>query len=298
MSGSENAGLVACEVQSPKKSVPKAIGSIWLRLSFFYLLGSLVATINVDPKDPNLFGAGGTNASPFVLAYRDALLEPLAHITNAIILLSVLSNGSITIYSSSRTLVGLAHLGMAPKCLMSADATGRPWFAIVPSVILGGGLAFLNVSNGGAEVFNWLSNLISLFSLFGWGMICLTNIRMRKAWAAQGRSTQDLPWKSWTWPWGACWGLACSIVLIIVEFYLAVWPYGLPQSAKQFFATFVSVPAVIVLFIGAQLYYRTPLWTDLTKIELDDDRRIYTDYDMEAEKPKNPALRVLKSLVE
>ncbi|KAH6976597.1 hypothetical protein EDB80DRAFT_871720 [Ilyonectria destructans] len=114
-----------------------SVGSIWLRLSF-YLLGSLAATITVDPKDPNLFGAGGTNASPFVLAYRNAQLEPLAHIINAVILISVLSNGSITIYSSSR------HL--------------------LDSVIVGGGLAFLNVSNGGAEVFNWLSNLISLFS--------------------------------------------------------------------------------------------------------------------------------------
>ncbi|KAH9905145.1 hypothetical protein F4778DRAFT_779499 [Xylariomycetidae sp. FL2044] len=38
----------------------------------FYLIGSLMITINVSPDNPDLFGGEGTNASPFVIAYRDA----------------------------------------------------------------------------------------------------------------------------------------------------------------------------------------------------------------------------------
>ena len=79
MAGSENAGLVAAETANPRRSVPRAVGSIWLRLSLFYLLGSLMITINVSPFNEDLFGGSGTNASPFVVAYRDANIAALAH---------------------------------------------------------------------------------------------------------------------------------------------------------------------------------------------------------------------------
>jgi amino acid transporter len=200
MSGSENAGLVAAETANPRRSVPKAVGSIWLRLSLFYIMGSLMVTITVSPHDPNLFGGSGTNASPFVIAYRNAGIGPMAHIMNAIIFISVLSTGSISGYAGSRTLVGLAQIGMAPKQMLKADSWGRPWFALVPTLLIGGGLAYINVSNTGAQVFGWFSNLTSLFTLFGWGMICLSHIRMRHAWKIQGRSVEDLPWRTWTWP--------------------------------------------------------------------------------------------------
>lgn len=222
MSGSENCGLVAAETANPRKSVPKAVGSIWLRLSLFYILGSLVITICVSPYDENLFGGSGTNASPFVIAYRNAGIPVLAHIMNAIIFLSVVSTGSISCYAGARTLMGLAQLGMAPKRFAKADKTGRPWYGIVPTLIIGGGLAYLNVNNSGAEVFTWFSNLTSLFTLFCWGSICLSHIRFRLAWKTQGRSVDELPWKSWTYPYAAWWGLAWCIILLVVEFYLSV----------------------------------------------------------------------------
>lgn len=115
MSGSENSALVAAETDNPRKAVPRAVSSIWLRLSLFYVLGSLMITITVSPKDPNLFGGSGVNASPFVIAYRNAGLAPLAHIMNAVIFISVLSTGSISAYGGSRTLMGLTHLKLAPK---------------------------------------------------------------------------------------------------------------------------------------------------------------------------------------
>lgn len=248
MSGSENAGLVACETANPRKSVPKAVGSIWLRLSLFYIMGSLMVTITVNPANPNLFGGSGTNASPFVIAYRHAGIPAMANIMNAVIFISVLSTGSISGYGGSRTLVGLAQIGMAPKQMLKADSWGRPWFALLPTLIIGGGLAYLNVSNTGATVFGWFSNLTSLITLFGWGMICLSHIRMRRAWKVQGRSVDDLPWRTWTWPWGAYWGLFWCMLLVIAEFYLAVWPLGEASSAERFFSTYVSIIAVVSCF--------------------------------------------------
>lgn len=276
MAGSENCGLVAAETKNPRKSVPRAVGSIWMRLSLFYVLGSVMVTINVDPHNKDLFGQSGTNASPFVIAYREAGLPALAHMMNAVILISVVSTGTIYVYSGSRNILGLAYLNMAPNQFKRADDQGRPWAALTLSIILGGGLAYLNVKNSSADVFSWLSNMTSLFTLFGWGMICLAHIRFRHAWRAQGRSDEEIPWKSWTYPYGAWWGLLWCMVLIIVEFYLAVWPLSMPSSAKNFFSNYVSVLVIVVMYLGARLHYRGPWWIKLTDINLDANRRFYS----------------------
>ena len=168
-----------------------------------------------------------------------------------------------------------------------ADSWGRPWFALVPTLVIGGGLAYLNVSNSGVTVFGWFSNLTSLFTLFGWGMICLSHIRMRHAWKIQGRSVQDLPWTTWTWPWGAYWGLTWCIILIIAEFYLSVWPLGEPTTAEGFFSTYVSVVAIIIIYIGAKIYYRDRRWVDTATIDLDAGRRFYKEQEIESAVVKN-----------
>jgi amino acid transporter len=275
MSGSENAGLVAAETANPKKAVPRAVGSIWLRLSLFYLLGALMITINVDPNNSDIFGQAGSNASPFVIAYREAGLPPLAHMMNAVIFISVLSTGTIQGYAGARTTMGLAHLGMAPSAFKHADATGRPWWGIFVTLFLGGGLAYLNVGNSAADVFTWLSNLTSLFTLFGWGMICLAHIRFRYTWKLQGRSIHDLPWKSWTFPFAAWWGLVWCILLIILQFYLSVWPLGMPSEVQGFFANYISIIVIVVCYLGARVYYRGPWWVDAATIDLDASRRFY-----------------------
>lgn len=280
MSGSENCGLVAAETDNPRKSVPRAVTSIWLRLALFYILGSLMVTITVSPSNPELFGGTGTNASPYVVAYKDSGLMPLAHIMNFIIFISVLSTGSISGYAGARTLVGLAQIGMAPKQMLKADKSGRPWWALVPTLVIGGGLSYLNVTESGANVFTWFSNLTSLFTLFGWGMICLSHIRMRHAWKVQGRPVSELPWTTWTFPWAAWWGLIWCIILIIAEFYLSVWPLDVAMSAENFFANFVSIIAGFVIYIGARIYFmiteKQTWWVDSRSINLDEGRRFYS----------------------
>ncbi|KAF3064618.1 Cationic amino acid transporter 1 [Daldinia childiae] len=287
MSGSENSGLVAAETANPKKSIPRAVGSIWLRLALFYLVGSLMVTINVNPNNDRLFGANGasgTGSSPFVIAYSDAGIPVLAHMMNAVILISVVSTGSISGYGGSRTAMGLAYLNMAPKVFTKADKIGRPWWGLVPTFVLGGGLAYLNVSESGVNVFTWFSNLTSLFTLFGWGMICLSHIRFRHAWARQGRTAEELPWKSWIYPVGPWWGLTMCILLIIVQFYLAVWPLDHEQGPTTFFANYISVIVIVVLWLGARAYYRGRWWVNLDHIVLDEGRRFYKN-DVEKAKP-------------
>lgn len=175
---------------------------------------------------------------------------------------------------------------------------GRPWYALAPTLLIGGALAYINVDHTGAEVFGWFSSLTSLLTLFGWGMICLSHIRMRRAWTLQGRSAADLPWKSWTWPWGAWWGLVWCIILLIAEFYLAVWPLGEKSSAEGFFSVYVSIIAVAVIYVCAKIYFRGRRWVDLNKVDLDQGRRFYKDAEFAAAdaKPQNMGKRVLKAV--
>ncbi|KKK16945.1 arginine permease [Aspergillus rambellii] len=277
MSGSENAAMAAAETRNPRKSVPRAVGSIWLRLSLFYLLGSLVITITVSPHDPNLFGGDGANNSPFVVAYQNAGIPALAHMMNAVIFISVISTGSISAYGGSRTLMGLTHLRMAPKIFGRADKTGRPVAGLFVTLLIGGGLAYLNVSSRGADVFSWFSNLSSLFTLFGWGCICLSHLRMRYAWKAQGRSEEELPWRTWAYPYSSYWGLAWCIILIIAEFYLSIWPLHTTPNAKDFFANYISVVVIVCVYLGARCWYRGPggwMLRQLIWMRYDDSTRL------------------------
>ncbi|KAL3477104.1 arginine permease [Aspergillus californicus] len=275
MSGSENAALVSAETQNPRKSVPRAVGSIWVRLSLFYILGSLAITLTVSPYDPNLFGGAGENNSPFVVAYQNAGLDVLAHIMNAVILISILSTGSISGYGGARTLMGLSHLNMAPKIFGRADETGRPLAGLSTTLVIGGGLAYLNVNSSGSDIFGWFSSLTSLFTLFGWGSICLSHLRMRHAWKVQGRSPSELPWQTWTYPYASLWGLSWCGILIIAEFYLSVWPLHARSSPRDFFANYVSVVVIVAVYLGAQLWYRGPWLVDPAGIDLDGLRRFY-----------------------
>jgi amino acid transporter len=62
-----------------------------------------------------------------------------------VVLIFVVITGTNYVYSRSRSrsrnVLGLAHLGMAPKYFQYADELGGPWPSLTRSMILGRGLA-------------------------------------------------------------------------------------------------------------------------------------------------------------
>lgn len=130
-------------------------------------------------------------------------------------------------------------------------------------------------------------------------MICLSHLRFRYAWKLQGRDEAHLPWRTRAYPYSTWWGLAWCVVIICLEFYLSVWPLHEESSAKNFFANYVSVIAVIVIWIGAHIWYRCPLWMDASTIDLDECRRFYADtLDEEAIPVKKSLVKRLKLIFE
>lgn len=120
---------------------------------------------------------------------------------------------------------------------------------------------------------------------------------MRHAWKVQGRSKAELPWRSRFFPWAAYWGLGWCIILTIAEFYLSVWPLGAKVTAESFFATYVSVPAIVVLYVGAKIYYRGRRWVDTRTVDLDAGRRFYSDKPFENAGQKGGIVTKIRTLI-
>lgn len=116
-------------------------------------------------NEPNLVNASGTLASPFVLAIRACNLFGLAHALNAFILITVISCGITSAYIASRTLCALSDLKWVHPVFGRKDRQGRPYVAMTVSMILGGGLCYLNCNSTAEQVYNWFSSLVSAATL-------------------------------------------------------------------------------------------------------------------------------------
>ena len=110
-----------------------------------------------DPELLNGESSTDANASPFVIAVKNAGITAVPSIMNAVILIAVLSVGNSAVYGSSRTLAALADRRQAPKILGYIDQTGRPLVAICLAAVIGL-LCFLAGagSDTRTEAFNWM----------------------------------------------------------------------------------------------------------------------------------------------
>jgi amino acid transporter len=151
----------------------------------------------VDSNDERLIGSGysDSKASPFVIVGKNAALKGFDSFMNVIILVSVVSIGVSGVYGGSRTLTALGEQGYAPKIFTYIDRSGRPLFSVA-AILIFGALAYMNLSTGGEVVFGWLLQLSGLAALFTWGSICLAHIRFRKAWAHNGHTLDEIPFKA------------------------------------------------------------------------------------------------------
>lgn len=143
----------------------------------------------------------------------------------------MLSIGNSGVYGGSRTLTALADQGYAPKIFSYVDKAGRP----LPStaVILAlGCLCYIDVSEQGSVIFDWLLALSGLATLFTWGSISFAHIRFRKAWKQRGRSLDDIPFKAVGGVWGSWVALFIIFIALAAQFFVAVAPIGYEEMSS------------------------------------------------------------------
>ncbi|GMG56193.1 unnamed protein product [Ambrosiozyma monospora] len=193
---------------------------------------------------------------------------------NAIILVAVVSVCNSCVYASSRVIQSIAAAGDLPEVFSYIDKKGRPLAGIMVSVVIGL-LAFLVDSDRESDVFTWLFALCSISSFFTWFCICFAHIRFRWALRAQGRGTNELVYTSQMGIWGSYLGLLLTFLLIAGEIYVSLFPLGESPSAKAFFQYCLSIPIMIVVYIGYKTYRRS--WNlfliPLREVDLDTGRR-------------------------
>jgi len=258
--GTELVGLAASETPNPRATMPGAVKGTFWRVILIYVVSLLLVGLLVPWNHPRLLGGGGANASPFVIVFDSAKVGGLNHLVNATICVSVLSIGLSCVYAGSRTLTALAETGYAPKIFAYVDKSGRPLWSVI-AILAFGPIAYVNVVAAGDTVFNWLLALSGLSTLFTWASICLCHIRFRAAWKAQGHDVRELPFKAMGGVWGSYFGVILIVLVIIAQFYVAIWPIGgmsddPTEVAQSFFMAFLAVPIVIAFTIGGYIWKR------------------------------------------
>ncbi|CCU82065.1 general amino-acid permease/GAP1 [Blumeria hordei DH14] len=273
--GIELVGIAAAEADNPCKSVPTAVKQVFWRICLFYTVSLTVVSLLVPHGDTRLLGKStDANASPFVIAIKNAGIAIVPSIMNVVILVAVLSVGNTSIYGSSRTLAALAGQGQAPHILAYIDRQGRPIVAVIFSSAIG---LICYVGAGRPETaniaLNWLSSLSGLSSIFTWGSICLAHIRYRAAWKYRGRSVEDLTFRSQVGIAGSWIGFLLNCLVLIAQFWTAIWPIGYSDKssseiAQGFFRTCLAAPVVVICYVSYKIYYKTPFMS-LNDMDLD-----------------------------
>lgn len=218
-------------------------------------------------------GSSDANASPFVIAIKNAGVGGIPSVMNVVIMIAVLSVGNSSIYGSSRTLAALADQGQAPKILGYIDRSGRPLVSIIVSSAFGF-LCYL-VAAGPDErtqAFNWLLAISGLASIFTWGSICLSHIRFRAAWKSQGRTLDELAFKSQAGVIGSWLGFGFNILVLVAQFWTGFAPVGYAsmtagERVQIFFQGYLAAPIVFLFYIVYKIVKKTKV-VKISEIDL------------------------------
>lgn len=246
--------LAAGETIAPRRNIPKAAGRFIYRLAIFYGFGSFIIGVIVPYNDDRLLGSSNASSSPFVIGISRAGIAGLNHVINAAVLTSAWSAGNAFLYSGSRVLYGMALSGDAPKIFGKTNRLGVPWAAVLATWVIGF-LAFLNVSNTGAEVFTWLSNISTISGFIAWIVCMITYIRFRKALSYQNL-LHTLPYRTPFQPYLVYVILGIIIILTITNGFHVFFPSN--WSAANFLAAYITIPAFLLLYFGHKIRFRTP----------------------------------------
>lgn len=96
----------------------------------------------------------------------------LPSVVNAAVLVSIFSTTNSFVFAASRSLLGMAQHGQAPKILARTSKRGVPYVAILLTLAVGC-LSYMSVSAGSVKVLNWWINLVTAAQLVSWTCIAM-----------------------------------------------------------------------------------------------------------------------------
>ncbi|KAK5941770.1 General amino acid permease [Knufia obscura] len=266
--GVESIAVAATETKNPSKAVPLATRQVLWRIIFVYM-GSAIFFGLTCPSNAEGLAGGSSRAlqSPMTIAIQTAGWQGGVHLINAFIFVTVLSAINASIYIGSRTIVFMAQESKAPRFLGKTNSRGVPVYAIIFTNLFGA-LSMMNVSTGAGKAYSYIVNLSGVSTFLVWGSISLIHIRFRSAWKYQGRTPDQLPFKSLWYPWNAYFGLFANCFLALVQGWTTLSPF----NAGNFVDAYILLPLFPIIYFVYKIWNKTRLW-DLGEIDLDHGRR-------------------------
>ncbi|CAI4802234.1 CAS_1a_G0052910.mRNA.1.CDS.1 [Saccharomyces cerevisiae] len=242
--GSELVLLTSTESKNISAISRAAKGTFW-RIAIFYITTVVIIGCLVPYNDPRLLSGSNSedvSASPFVIALSNtgSMGAKVSNFMNVVILVAVVSVCNSCVYASSRLIQALGASGQLPSVCSYMDRKGRPLVGI---------------------------GISGAFGLF------------RMALKAQGRSNDEIAYKSILGVYGGILGCVLNALLIAGEIYVSAAPVGSPSSAEAFFEYCLSIPIMIVVYFAHRFYRRDwkHFYIKRSEIDLDTGESFWSD---------------------
>ncbi len=209
--GLEVLTIAAAESDDPARAVGRAVRSAMWRILFFYV-GSMLVIVTLLPWSSLTPGQ-----SPYVAVLDRVGVPAAGQIMNIVVFVALLSALNANLYGSSRMVFSLAERGEAPRSLLRISRGGVPWRAVLASVAFGFASVILNLE-WPDSIFRYLLNAVGSVLLFVWGLIAVSELRLRRR--IEREMPERLTLRMWCFPyltWAALAGMAGILALMLSD---------------------------------------------------------------------------------
>ncbi|KAG7415801.1 amino acid permease/ SLC12A domain-containing protein [Fusarium sp. MPI-SDFR-AT-0072] len=257
IAGPDMISLSSGEIANPRRTIPRVAKLIFYRLVGFYVLGVLAVGIICSSDDKRLLGAiensaAGAAASPWVIGIENLGIHGLPSLINFLILTSGLSCGNAYLYSSSRTLYGLARDGQAPAFLMKCNKAGVPMYCVLTVSVISC-ITFLVAGESSVTVFFWFVDLTTTGLIATYTMMIVVFIGWFRARNAQGMDKSTLHYIAPFNPWAAYVGLFLGVTALIFIGFDKFEPW----NTQGFVTSYFCHAYAAILFIAWKVFKKT-----------------------------------------
>ncbi|TEA14662.1 putative proline-specific permease put4 [Colletotrichum sidae] len=279
IAGPDMIALAAGEIQNPRRTIPRVAKLIFYRLVGFYVVGVLCVGIICSSRDPGLLGAiengePGAGASPWVVGIKNLHIKALPDIVNAFILLSGWSCGNAYLYSTSRTLYGLARDGQAPKFLLKCTSAGVPIYSVLVVTVISC-ITFLVSSNAAVDVFFWFVDLTTTALIMTYTFMLITYMGFYRARVAQNFPPETLPYLAPLTPWFPALALVLGVLALIFVGFDNFYPFSVRGFITSYFGLIFGIFTFVIWKVLKKTRFVQPKEADLVsgKAEIDAECR-------------------------
>ncbi|MFI0259936.1 amino acid permease [Streptomyces sp. NPDC017056] len=209
--GLEVVTIAAAESDDPARNVARAVRSAVWRILFFYV-GSMLVIVTLLP-----WSSMQPGKSPYVAVLDSIGVPGAGQIMNVVVFVALLSALNANLYGSSRMVFSLAERGEAPRSLLKVTAGGVPRRAVLSSVAFGFVSVLLNLL-WPDTVFLYMLNAVGAVLLFVWGLIAVSQLRLRRQ--IERTAPEKLTLRMWGFPyltWVALAAMAAVLVLMLTD---------------------------------------------------------------------------------